>query len=93
MKLDWNDDKSRTLKQERGIAFEDIVICIDEGQVLDIIDHPNHVKYPHQKIIVVSWTDYVYLVPCVKTADGFFLKTIIPSRKAKKEYLSERGSR
>ena len=30
---------------------------------------------------------YVYLVPYLKTRDTRFLKTIIPSRKATREYL------
>jgi hypothetical protein len=31
----------------------------------------------------------VYLVPFVEDEDTIFLKTIIPSRKATKEYLAE----
>jgi hypothetical protein len=37
----------------------------------------------------VEALDYVYLVPFVKNDDGVFLKTIIPSRKAKKRYKGE----
>ena len=33
--------------------------------------------------------DYVYLVPFVEDEQTVFLKTIIPSRKATKEYLGE----
>jgi len=36
----------------------------------------------HPKII-----NYVYLVPFVENEEGKFLKTIIPSRKATREYL------
>ena len=32
---------------------------------------------------------YIYLVPYRETEDEIFLKTIIPSRKATKEYLGE----
>jgi hypothetical protein len=39
---------------------------------------------------VVHARDYVYVVPFVNQDDGgVFLKTIIPSRKAKKMYLGE----
>lgn len=32
--------------------------------------------------------DYVYLVPFVEEEDYYFLKTIIPSRKATRDYLN-----
>lgn len=31
--------------------------------------------------------DYVYLVPYVEEPDHYFLKTVIPSRKATRDYL------
>jgi hypothetical protein len=36
---------------------------------------------------VVAADGYVYLVPFVEEPDHFFLKTIIPSRKATRDYL------
>jgi hypothetical protein len=38
---------------------------------------------------VVRREDYVYLVPFVEDEHTVFLKTIIPSRKATKEYVDE----
>jgi hypothetical protein len=38
---------------------------------------------------VVQCEDYVYLVPFVEDEQTLFLKTIIPSRKATKQYLGE----
>ena len=38
-----------------------------------------------------SVVDYVYLVPVVESENGIFLKTIIPSRKATRDYLGEEG--
>jgi hypothetical protein len=38
-------------------------------------------------MLVVKIKDYAYLVPFVKDEEGKFLKTIIPSRKATREYL------
>jgi hypothetical protein len=38
---------------------------------------------------IVAIDDYVYLVPYVEFKDDIFLKTIIPSRKATKQYLGE----
>jgi hypothetical protein len=41
--------------------------------------------YAGQRIFVVRREDYVYLVPFVEDPHTVFLKTIIPSRKAKKQ--------
>ena len=54
-----------------------------------LYDHPDQVNYPGQKIYVVEALDYVYLVPFVRNDEGLFLKTIIPSRKAKKMYKGD----
>lgn len=85
--FDWNDEKNELLKSTRGISFEDVVFHIQNGDVLDIIKHPNAARYPKQNIIVLNIDGYVYLVPYVKERGTRFLKTIIPSRKATKEYL------
>ena len=44
-------------------------------------------KYPNQKILIIDVDGYAYLVPCVIDKNEYFLKTIIPSRKATKKYL------
>ena len=85
--FDWNDDKNELLKNTRGVSFEDVVFHIQNGDVLDIIKHPNAARYPKQNIIVLNMEGYVYLVPYVKEKGTRFLKTIIPSRKATEEYL------
>jgi uncharacterized DUF497 family protein len=85
--FNWSDKKNALLVEERGISFEEVVFCIQNGGILDIVDHPNRRKYPNQRIYIVLINDYVYLVPYVENEDEIFLKTIIPSRKAKKEYL------
>ncbi len=50
--------------------------------------HPNDEKYAHQRVFVAAVDDYVYLVPYVETEDEIFLKTVIPGRKAAKQYFS-----
>jgi hypothetical protein len=47
----------------------------------------NQKKYPGQQIIIIEINEYVYLVPFVESSEGKFLKTIIPSRKATRDYL------
>jgi len=78
------------MRQERGIGFEDIVFHIEHGN-LDILEHPNPNRYAGQRIFVIRGDDYVYLVPFVEDEHTVFLKTIIPSRKATKQYLGEDG--
>jgi uncharacterized DUF497 family protein len=85
--FDWNDEKNEFLKSTRGVSFEEVVFHIQNGDVLDVIKHPNADRYPKQNIIVLNIEGYVYLVPYVKERGVRFLKTIIPSRKATKEYL------
>lgn len=83
----WNHDKNEALKIERDLSFEVIVLAIEAGGLLDELRHPNSGKYPNQSVLVVAIDAYVYLVPCVEEPDYYFLKTIIPSRKATRDYL------
>lgn len=85
----WDEAKNEWLKTERGVGFEEIVFHIERGDLLDILEHPNPKRYAGQRIFVVRREDYVYLVPYVEDDRFVFLKTIIPSRKATKQYLGE----
>ena len=83
----WSPEKNATLRAERSISFENIVVAVESGGLLDILAHPNQAKYPKQRVLVVACDNYVCLVPFVEEGDYFFLKTVIPSRKATNEYL------
>ena len=85
--FDWDQEKSQQLQDVRGVSFEDVIFHILNGDVLDIIRHPNKERYPSQLMIVLDIEDYIYLVPYVKVRGTRFLKTIIPSRKATRDYL------
>jgi hypothetical protein len=74
---------------ERGVGFEEFVFLVGQGHVLDILEHPNQQRYRGQRIFVVQRDDYVYLVPFVEDDKLIALKTIIPSRKATKQYLEK----
>ncbi len=82
----WSEKKNEQLKQARGISFEDIVLALESGGLLDVLTHPNPRRYPNQKVLVVAVMEYVYLVPHVEESDYIFLKTAIPSRKAMRDY-------
>jgi uncharacterized DUF497 family protein len=85
----WNAEKNEALASERGVSFESIVVAIESGGLLDILAHPNQAKYPKQRILVVACDNYAYLVPFVEEEDYLFLKTVIPSRKATRDYLNQ----
>ncbi len=85
----WDPTKNEKLKRERGVSFEEVVYHIEQGDVIDITEHPNQAKYPGQLIYVIRMHECVYLVPYIETDNEIFLKTIIPSRKAVKEYRHE----
>ena len=87
----WNVEKNELLAHERDITFEEIVDRINAGAQVIEIDHPNQKKYPDQKIMIVDLDGYAHMVPFVKDGDVYFLKTIIPSRKATKKYLGEKN--
>jgi hypothetical protein len=87
----WKNEKNQQLKAERKVSFEEAVFYVERGQLLDIVEHPNQERYGGQRIFIVKIRDYAYLVPFVETEREIFLKTVIPSRKATKDYL--RGGR
>jgi len=84
----WNHEKNEQLKVDREVSFEEIVLALEDNGLLDVLQHPNESKYPNQRIIVVALEGYIYLVPFVEEADYYFLKTIIPNRKATRDYLA-----
>jgi len=84
----WNDEKNRELQAERGVCFEDVVTCLINNKVLDVINHPNKKQYPNQRIFILMINDYVHMVPFIEDEKIIFLKTIIPSRKMTKKYLA-----
>lgn len=82
----WNEEKNQRLKAERGVSFEEVIVHIAAGDVLDIVAHPNPERYAGQRMFIVRIRD-AYLVPFVESETEIFLKTIIPSRKATRRYL------
>ena len=84
----WDEDKNLSLRRERGVSFEEVLAALD-GDLLDVIDHPNERQYAHQKMLVVAIRNYAYVVPYVENDKHVFLKTIYPSRKATRDYLTD----
>lgn len=85
----WNHAKNALLMAERGLCFEAVVAAIEADGLLDVLEHPNPSRYPSQCILVVCLNAYAHLVTFVETDSVLFLKTIIPSRKATRQYLAD----
>lgn len=89
MVFNWDNEKNQWLKKERNISFEQVLIAIESGDIVDILEHPNKKRFTNQILILVAINDYVYAVPAVKNDNDeeYFLKTIYPSRKYTERYL------
>ncbi len=70
------------LLETRNITFEEVVQAISDGHGISDTPHWNTAKYPHQRILTVLINEYAYILPYVMDGEDYFLKTIIPSRKA-----------
>ena len=91
--FDWSSEKNQRLIDERGISFESVVSAIEQGGVVDVLEHPNQAGYAGQLIYVLEIGQYIHLVPFVIGSDGArFLKTIIPSRRATRDYRRRRST-
>ena len=90
--ITWDLKKSAWLKarsERGGVGFEECVVLIEAGQILDSIDNPSS-NHPYQKAFVLEIGGYVYLVPYVETDEEIFLKTVYPSRKFTEIYLGKK---
>ena len=91
--FDWSIEKNQRLINERGVSFEDVVAAIERGGLLNVRRHSNQDRYPGQMVYYLEIDNYVYVVPLSVRDDGNpLLITIIPSRKATRDYLSRRGT-
>ena len=87
----WSEEKNQQLIEQRGLSFEAVISAIAQGGLVDVLNHPNQERYPGQLIYVVELNDYLHLVPFTIQVDGTrFLRTIIPSRKAMRDYRRRR---
>ena len=87
MRHEWNPEKNEEIKKDRSISFEQIVFNLSQGDIWKTADNPDQKKYTEKKIYFVIVEDYIYMVPFVTEDEYVFLKTIIPSRKATRDYL------
>ena len=59
----WDPGKNAWLLQERGVTFDEVVLAIAHGRLLDIVEHPHPERYHGQRLFIVEIDRYAYLVP------------------------------
>ena len=93
----WSEEKNRQLRTSpnRLACFDDVLIALDQGRLLDDVAHPAKDRYPHQRMFIVEIRGYAYAIPYVESRNEIFLKTVYPSRSLTKRYLgtTARGER
>jgi uncharacterized DUF497 family protein len=92
MIFNWDDQKNERLKKERGISFEEIILAIEDGRLLNVLTHPNTKKYAGQKLYWVALEDYAVVVPFREEGDEILLITAYKSRKYTKLYFGKEGT-
>ena len=84
-RFEWDEEKNQFLQHERGLSFESVIVAIEQGLLIDIVQNPSS-NHPEQKALVVDIEDYLVLVPFVENATCIFLKTAFKSRKMTADY-------
>jgi hypothetical protein len=79
----FDDEKNDWLQLTRGVTFHDVIEAIASGELLDMFENPNQVKYPGQFIIVVRINNYPHCVPSDIDGGVYHLRTVYPCRRFK----------
>ena len=86
----FNEEKDKLLIFQRGFGFKIIINEIGKGNVVEVIKNPNKKKYPNQKMYLIKIKQQIVVVPYVEEENYIFLKTIYPSQKYARKYLSKK---
>jgi uncharacterized DUF497 family protein len=84
----WDEDRNRVLKEKRGVSFEMVLQAMVDDRLLDVLEHPNREKYGGQRLYVVEIDRYAWIVPFEDDGEERVLKTIFPSRRYTRLYIS-----
>ncbi len=69
--INWSGFKNEWLKETRGISFNDVLIHLVKGKILDHVQNKSK-NHRGQKVLIVEYKHYVYLVPYVETEKEYF---------------------
>ena len=81
----FDPKKNAWLIKERGVSFEQIIALIEDGKLIQVLEHPDTERYPHQLLYEVEVDGYVHVVPVVREGRTLFLKTIYSSGLSQSE--------
>lgn len=87
MDFEWNEEKDAVLRDRYGIGFEECVTAVRSGLLIADLKHPNRMRYPNQRLLILKINDYAWDVPYVRDGNTLFLKTLFPNRKHTARYL------
>lgn len=85
-RFEWDERKNAILKRNRGVSFEDALLEISEGRLLNMMENSNHAG---QIIYVVRLNGYIHCVPAIEDKGFVRLITIYPSRKLNSEFRGQ----
>lgn len=83
----WDERKNDFLRAERGISFERIVVAIESGDTLAVLEHPRPEVHRGQRLYVVKVDGYAWVVPFRDEPEKRVLITAYPSRKFTGRYV------
>jgi hypothetical protein len=83
----WDERENEFLRTERRISFERIVVAIESGDTLAVLEHPRPEVHPHQRLYIVEIDGYAWVVPFRDESETRVLITAYPSRKYTGRYL------
>ena len=86
---EFDEAKSKKLRRERGLGFEEMIALMEAGCVVKSYPHPNHVKHPAQQVHAVNVEGYAWLVITEKHKEKNRLITLYQCRKATRKWLKE----
>lgn len=89
--ISWSPEKAAVLRADparHGVGFEECLVAIEERRVLADLPNPSP-QFQHQRMFVLNINNYAHVVPYVESREGYFLKTVFPSRKFTALYLRD----
>lgn len=86
--MNGNEEKNDLLKARRDISFEDVILSLQSGKLLDVISHFNLSKYPNQKLFIITIQNYIYYVPFVEDEEIDLCQLLRPSEVSFSQSLS-----
>lgn len=85
----WSKEKDAELVLRHGIRFQQVVDALEAGGLIADLEHPQRLRYPHQRMLIVAIDGYAVDVPYVEDRGVRFLKTLFPNRKHTARYLRQ----